>query len=129
MADGIDLVYAVAARHDRFKADHLVEVLGELYERGRYDEVLKVYDANIAEGLGMDALLVRAVALAKLERMEEAIAASGPVFGARVATRGDIILRDGTACEVLDRRPENGGRECSEPRRGIDPAGPQARGR
>ena len=93
-AKGIEVVYALAARLDRFKAEHVVEQLGELYGQKRYQEMLTVYDANADQGLGMDALLFRGVALFRLDRKDEAIAALRKVeayYGPR--DRNDRLAR------------------------------------
>lgn len=73
-ADGGDVLFGLAVRHDRFKAMSALRQLQILSNKKRLEESLAVYDANLAEGLGMDATLTRAGVLRRMGRREEAIA-------------------------------------------------------
>lgn len=72
---GADILFELAAKHDRFKAPHVFEALQALLRKKRHAEILTTYDRYADEGLGTDALLVRAAALEAVGRKDEAIAA------------------------------------------------------
>jgi tetratricopeptide (TPR) repeat protein len=72
---GADILFELAATHDRFKAPHAFEAMQYLLRKRRFAEILTTYDRYAGEGLGMDALLVRAAALEQTGKKEEAIAA------------------------------------------------------
>jgi hypothetical protein len=67
-------LYRKAQQANRFKASIITQELLALYHEKRYQEMVDLFDQNQREGLGMDAVTIKADGLAELGRKDEAIA-------------------------------------------------------
>jgi O-antigen ligase len=65
-------LYAWSAERDRFKAPARFLQMRALAQQRLYDDALRVFDLHRSEGLGMDAVLLRANLLTAVGRLDEA---------------------------------------------------------
>jgi hypothetical protein len=66
-------LYDRAQRENRFKASIITQQLLALYHDRHYQQMVDLFDANTREGLGMDAVTMKADALTELGRNQDAI--------------------------------------------------------
>jgi len=69
---GVDTIYGLAARLNRFGAPLIFDQLQALTRQKRYDEVIALYEQHVGDGLGMDATLLYGNAWHQLGRYAEA---------------------------------------------------------